>query len=106
MSSKTPDTDNVEKIALVKGRTIRGYTIACNSIKNQKSWIKDTSLDDSIDKYKDSSHPLFLKNIFRSFFLFIPYNLDEEIQSEVFYIGQENKTVRVCPSNKVLLSGL
>jgi hypothetical protein len=35
MNAKTPESDDIEKIALIKGRAIRGYTVACNSIKNQ-----------------------------------------------------------------------
>ena len=50
--------------------------------------------------------PLFKKNHFESEFLFIPYQLGEEIQSEVFYLEQNNKLVRICPSNNVKLAGL
>lgn len=36
----------------------------------------------------------------------MPYELDREIQSEVFYLTGGSKTIRVCPSNKVDLAGL
>lgn len=54
----------------------------------------------------DKVRPIFLKNYFKTHLFLMPYELDREIQSEVFYLTKGSKTIRVCPSNKVDLAGL
>ena len=67
-------------MGLVKGQTLRGYTLARNILKNQEAIIsRKETLKESVEKLKDTTVPLFKKNIFSSQALFWPYVLDQEI---------------------------
>ena len=65
---KKPDSDSVEMMALIKGTTLRGITLASNIIKNQTRTplTKAETLDQSAKNMKDDTQPLFLKNYFKS----------------------------------------
>lgn len=102
---KKDDNGNAEMMALVKGQTLRGYTLASNIIKNETT---TETIKQSTERLKEGSRPIFLKNVFQQDFLWMNrfYTLDKEIQSEVFYIADNERNIRICPSTNTVLSGL
>lgn len=64
-------------MALIRGKTLRGYTLATNILKNLSILTKE-NIQKSTQRLKDSN-PLFTKNIFKTTFFFFPRELDREI---------------------------
>ena len=89
----------------MNGRVCRGYTVASNILTNKSG--KTESLDQTINRCQDSNKFLFSRNTFRSAsYFWYPKIYDKEIESEIFYLTSDDKTVRVCPSNSIKTAGL
>jgi hypothetical protein len=88
---------------LVKGRTVRGKTLHDASLRNSQVLKRVFAMHTS----EVEKRPLFLKNYFRSQFLWSEYLIDQEIQSEVFYlVAEDGQSIRVCPNNTLLVGNL
>jgi hypothetical protein len=78
MLKNKAEDGKISRYRLVTGKTARGYTIARNSLKNEKrleTKKPPVSLDKSISDLKDSSNALFTHSIHKRQIFLIPYTV-------------------------------
>jgi hypothetical protein len=78
MLKNKAEDGTISRYRLVTGKTARGYTIARNSLKNEKrleTKKPPVSLDKSISDLKDSSNALFTHSIHKRQIFLITYKV-------------------------------